>query len=259
MERPFRPTERQEGMNLEEMLPILIVLIYLAFVILERIVPAAEQPKVRRWGLIGAIFFVCAFVINGAGPALLMAALGGFTVLDLSGLGTVGGALVVLLATDLVGYWVHRGLHTSPFLWRWTHQLHHSAERFDMMGASFFHPFDFVVQNVLTPVAILTFLGVTPMAAAVGGLVGFVLGVSPHLNVKTPRWLGYLIQRPEMHAVHHQRELHAYNYGVLALSDLLFGTWRNPESFPTTGYGFYEGSTSKLGAMLRGRDIQAAG
>jgi len=58
-----------------------------------------------------------------------------------------------------------------------------------------------------------------------------------------------------MHAVHHQRGVHAYNYGVLALSDLVFGTWRNPEKFPEGEFGFWDGASAKLGALLSGRDV----
>ena len=36
-------------------------------------------------------------------------------------------------------------------------------------------------------------------------------------NVRTPQWLGYLVQRPESHSVHHQRGVHAYNYSDLPL------------------------------------------
>jgi sterol desaturase/sphingolipid hydroxylase (fatty acid hydroxylase superfamily) len=126
----------------------------------------------------------------------------------------------------------------------------------DMLGAVYNHPFDFVLGVILPSTAVTTLLGVTPEAAALGGILGFVLGVFPHMNVRTPRWLGYLLQRPEMHAVHHTRSVHGYNYGsALALFDLLFGTFRNPQGFPQAPYGFWDGASSKLGAMLIGRDV----
>jgi sterol desaturase/sphingolipid hydroxylase (fatty acid hydroxylase superfamily) len=58
-----------------------------------------------------------------------------------------------------------------------------------------------------------------------------------------------------MHAIHHQRGVHAYNYGVLAFSDLIFGTWRNPATFPQEAFGFWDGASAKVGAMLVGRDV----
>ncbi len=242
-------------MTFEDLLPLLFLGTFAAFLVLERVIPARQQPQVRFWLVKGIVFFVLVSAINGIAPALVMTAVGDYSVLHLRSLGTFGGALLMLLVSDLFGYWVHRGLHNSERIWRWSHQLHHSAERMDMAGAVFFHPFDVVFQQVIPSIAIAVLLGVTPLAAAIGGFAGFVLGVSPHLNVRTPAWLGYVFQRPEMHAIHHQRGVHAYNYGVLALSDLVFGTWRNPAQFPEGQFGFWDGASSRLGALLLGRDL----
>ena len=124
-----------------------------------------------------------------------------------------------------------------------------------MAGAAYFHPLDVLAQQVFPGILLGVVLGVTPMAAAVGGFLGYLLGLFPHMNMRTPGWLGFVLQRPEMHAVHHQRGVHAYNYGVLAFSDLIFGTWRNPQSFPEGDFGFWDGASAKVGAMLGGRDV----
>ena len=50
-----------------------------------------------------------------------------------------------------------------------------------------------------------------------------------HWNVKTPYWLGFIIQRPESHCIHHLRGHHHYNYADLPLWDYLFGTLYNPK------------------------------
>ena len=257
---PFHAKERPPGkgdfaMTLDDLMPVLIPTIFALYLGLERVLPGQPQPAVRGWWKRGLAFFALAFVLNGAGPALIAMALGPQRGLGLSTLGSFGGALAVLLVGDFVAYAIHRTMHNVPWLWRWTHQLHHSAERMDMLGASFSHPFDFILSNVVPSSLVTIFLGVTPEAAAVGGLLGFVLGVFPHLNVKTPSWLGYLLQRPEMHALHHTRGVHAFNYGNLALSDLVFRTWRNPVTFPDAPYGFYDGASARVGAMLLGRDV----
>ncbi|HEX2675198.1 MAG TPA: sterol desaturase family protein [Polyangiales bacterium] len=242
-------------MTLEDLLPILIPTGFAAYLVLERVLPGQPQPEVKGWWTKGLIFFAISFVLNGAIPALVASLVGPAKGLGLTGLGTWGGALALLIVTDLVAYWVHRTMHVTPWLWRWTHQMHHSAERMDMLGASYGHPFDFVLATVLPGTLVTIALGITPEAAAVGGLAGFVFGVFPHLNVHTPQWLGYFLQRPEMHGVHHTRNVHGYNYGNLALSDLLFGTWRNPVGFPDAPYGFWDGASRKVGAMLLGRDV----
>ena len=56
-------------------------------------------------------------------------------------------------------------------------------------------------------------------------------GLFQHWNVRTPRWIGYFIQRPESHCHHHQFNLHAYNYADLPLVDIIFGTFKNPVAF----------------------------
>ena len=70
------------------------------------------------------------------------------------------------------------------------------------------------LRHVL-PVMIQQRRGAVVNTASVAGLVGFFYAVFQHANVRTPRWLGYVIQRPESHCVHHERGLHAYNYADL--------------------------------------------
>jgi len=77
-----------------------------------------------------------------------------------------------------------------------------------------------------------------------------------HWNVKTPYWIGYLIQRPESHLIHHQDGQHAYNYTDLSLWDMLFGTFRNPRDWnERCGFGKRE---SRLTETLAGRDVNAS-
>jgi hypothetical protein len=97
-------------------------------------------------------------------------------------------------------------------------------------------------------------MGVSADAAALAGYLSFLAAVIQHLNVRTPQWLGWIIQRPEAHAVHHGRGVHAYNYGNFMLWDLLFGTFRNPKDF-SEEQGFWPGASSKVGAMLLGHDL----
>jgi hypothetical protein len=75
-----------------------------------------------------------------------------------------------------------------------------------------------------------------------------------HANIRTPRWLGYFISRPEMHAVHHERGSHSGNYCDLPVIDMIFGTYRNPEKFEGEA-GFYDGASARVGDMILGRDV----
>jgi sterol desaturase/sphingolipid hydroxylase (fatty acid hydroxylase superfamily) len=238
---------------MESIIPILIPVSFVAALVLERRFPAQPLPKVRGWLLKGTLFFIFTGVVNALVPALVSAVIGDRAPLHLAGLGTVAGGLAGFVVADFVGYWLHRLMHRVPLLWRWTHQLHHSAERMDLAGMSYSHPFDILLTFTLTGLA-AGLLGLSPAAAALTGLLGFYTAVLQHSNIKTPTWIGYLVQRPEGHGLHHERGVHAYNYGSLALWDLLFGTFRNPRDFPAA-YGFWEGASARLGSMLIGRDV----
>jgi sterol desaturase/sphingolipid hydroxylase (fatty acid hydroxylase superfamily) len=238
---------------METILTILIPVTFLALFALERIFPARPLPKVGWWVLKGFICFVLFGALNAIVPATIAEQVTKrVTPVNLEFLG-FGGTVVVLVASDAVSYWVHRFLHRVHFVWRWTHQMHHSAERFDVLGAVYFHPLDAAVQ-IGVPTLFVALLGVTPNAAALAGFIGFFVATFQHLNVKTPKWLGYVVLRPEQHSLHHQRNLHAYNYGNFAFMDLLFGTFRNPEGF-SAEQGFWDGASAKVGSMLIGRDV----
>jgi sterol desaturase/sphingolipid hydroxylase (fatty acid hydroxylase superfamily) len=77
-----------------------------------------------------------------------------------------------------------------------------------------------------------------------------------HWNVRTPRRVGYLLQRPESHCVHHQAGVHAFNYADLPLWDMAFGTFRNPQAWEATCC--FGADERRLAAMLRGPDLAAS-
>ena len=62
------------------------------------------------------------------------------------------------------------------------------------------------------------------------------------------------MQRPEAHAVHHERGVHAFNYSDFPLWDVLFGTFKNPKRHEVPA-GFYLGSSYRVLDMLMGRDV----
>lgn len=75
-----------------------------------------------------------------------------------------------------------------------------------------------------------------------------------HTNVRTPRWVGYVFQRPEMHRIHHQHGRHRHNDGDIVWWDMLFGTWENPPSWDGR-CGFDPELEERLGDMLRYQDV----
>ena len=75
-----------------------------------------------------------------------------------------------------------------------------------------------------------------------------------HTNVTTPRWVGLIFQRPEMHRIHHEHGRHRNNYGDITWWDMLFGTYENPARFNAT-CGYDDAREQRLGDMLRWRDV----
>jgi len=223
-------------------------------VAIEWIAPARRFEAVPLWSLKCAAFVPVTIAITVTVPYLLAGVIDDIKLVPGHRLGLVGGTVVGILASELLAYWAHRLHHSIGFLWRWIHQLHHSAERMDVFGAAYFHPFEILEGNVIGLVFLNVVLGLSPDAAALSVLWQAFNGIFQHGNIRTPVWLGYVIQRPEMHGLHHERGLHGYNYSNLPLWDLVFGTFRNPRSWEGLA-GFYSGSSKPTLRMLLGNDV----
>jgi sterol desaturase/sphingolipid hydroxylase (fatty acid hydroxylase superfamily) len=172
------------------------------------------------------------------------------------GLGVAGGAVVGYLAITFVYYWWHRWRHEVPFLWRWFHQVHHSPRRIEVITSFYKHPFELVANSLLSGAILYFGVGLGPEAATVVILVTGLAELFYHWNVKTPRWLGYLFQRPESHCVHHETEVHTFNYADLPVWDMLFGTFRNPRPREIS-CGFEGDAERRLPDLLLGKDVTA--
>ena len=169
-------------------------------------------------------------------------------------LGTTGGALAGYVAITFVYYWWHRWRHELPFLWRWLHQVHHSPARIEILTSFYKHPLEILANSWMSTAVLYLVVGVGAEACAYAVLLTALAELFYHWNVRTPHWLGFLIQRPESHCVHHQRDLHAFNYADLPLWDMLFGTFRNPRDW-NHECGFEGDAERRLGEMLLGREV----
>lgn len=240
-------------MKPEELLGLAIPLVFLLIGWLESRSPARPFELVGNWRWLGTAFLVLTLVVAAATPLLLPAAyLREHGVLDLSGLG-LWGVPIGVLTTSFLGYWWHRAEHHFHWLWRATHQLHHSPPRVDIWGAFYAHPLEVACKVALGAVASIWLLGLSPLASAVVGLLGAGFSMFQHWNIRTPTALGYLLQRPESHCLHHEREMHTRNFSDLPLWDILFGTFQNPPAFHGE-VGFGGESSRRIAHMLLMRD-----
>ena len=151
---------------------------------------------------------------------------GGFQLVRLDG--GPGAVLAGYLLVTFVYYWWHRARHSVPALWRWVHRVHHSPARIEVLTSFYKHPIELVLSGVLSSVLLYTLLGLSPAAGTAFVLMTGIAELFYHWNVRTPRWLGWFFQRPEMHRVHHERGRHTRNFSDLPLWDALFGTLYNP-------------------------------
>jgi sterol desaturase/sphingolipid hydroxylase (fatty acid hydroxylase superfamily) len=242
-------------METADLVGLLIPAIYTAMLAIETKWPARHFPPRRGWRWLGFAFLVLIMSVGAMLPLLLpLDWLAAHRWIDASGLGVVGGTLVGWVVLSAISYAYHRASHGLPLLWRLSHQLHHSPQRIDISGSVLFHPFEMVVQVLIQLFVTVIVLGLDPLAAALVGVVAAFYGLFQHWNVHTPAWLGYLIQRPEAHCVHHRRGVHAGNYADLPLWDLLFGSFRNPAAF-SGDCGFESPADRRLAAMLGWRDV----
>ncbi len=238
-------------MEAADLIGLAIPVTYFVFLLTERLWPARQFPSRKGWQWIGVAFLLLIATTGAMVPLLIPEDwLAAHRWMDGTGLGIAGGAAVGYFILSGVAYAWHRGVHNVGFLWRGFHQLHHAPQRVDIPGSVLFHPLEMLAQVLLQLFVTVIVLGLDPVAAALVGYIAAFYGMFQHWNVRTPKWLGYVIQRPESHCVHHRKGVHYDNYADFPLWDILFGTFRNPAQY-IGECGFEEPGDRPLPALRR--------
>ena len=173
---------------------------------------------------------------------------------SLQGFGVLGGAAIGYFAITFLNYWWHRARHEIPLLWFLLHQIHHSPTRIEVATSFYKHPLEIAVNAFFGAALLLLVLGLPPESTALSITMSGVMELFYHWNVRTPRWLGYIVQRPESHCVHHERGVHNCNYADLPIWDILFGTFHNPGTFDRE-CGFDHDRECRIIEMLTFKDV----
>ncbi|MES2706537.1 MAG: sterol desaturase family protein [Verrucomicrobiota bacterium] len=168
--------------------------------------------------------------------------------------GDLRAALMAYFVSTFVYYWWHRVRHESRFFWRLCHQFHHSPRRIELLASFYKHPVEILLNSLISAALVYSLLGCSVRAAAIYTGLTAVAEYFYHWNIRTPRWIGALIQRPESHRVHHQFQHHTQNYADLPLWDWMFGTLHNPKTSPAL-CGFDERREKRVLEMLAFRDV----
>ena len=225
----------------------------------EKIRPARQFPFYREWVWIGIgvmVFFVA--LANTWSLVVPKEWLRKHRLFDGEPSGVAGGIMVWYVFNTFITYWYHRFQHRFSVAWRMLHQVHHGVPRVDIPSALVAHPFDVIVSTTLSIVVTAFLLGLDARAVAIVSVFQFFITLFPHWNVRTPSWVGYFIQRPEEHILHHQRGIHAGDYSDWPLWDKVFGTYRAPLGEPVQ-IGFEKAGFAEHSRCSRLSTFNAAG
>jgi sterol desaturase/sphingolipid hydroxylase (fatty acid hydroxylase superfamily) len=221
----------------------------------EQALPGAVLPRVRGWwARVVAInvFQVGIALVSGFTWNAWLQGASLFHVANWPALPAVG---LTYFVSTFVFYWWHRVRHESEFWWLAAHQIHHSASRLEVFTSFYKHPFEIALNSVLSAVICYPLMGCSVAQGAAYTLLIALAEMFYHWNVRTPRWIGVLLQRPESHRLHHRRFHHTRNYGDLPLWDWLFGTFSNPSRADRVVCGFDPENETQFGAMLAMRPV----
>jgi len=168
---------------------------------------------------------------------------------------------LALMAAEFAHYWVHRWMHTVPWMWR-LHAIHHSAPRLYWLNAGRSHPLAVGVILLFDMPAMLL-LGAPDEALAMYLVATAIHGLFQHANIDLRLGvLNHVFSMAELHRWHHARSgpggLSNYG-GNLIVWDAVFGTRYLPaEGIAEDGLGFQgddaypEGFLGQLAAPFRG-------
>ena len=237
--------------------PISLVIIgmYLLLYVWETVFPRNKNlPKIPYSTLRGVGALVTFFLLSTYLPLLTDEYLAQFQLMDLSYLSVGFQVLIGLVVYEFMLYVWHRTMHSSDTLWKSFHQMHHSSEKMDTPSAYYLSPLDMIGFTLLGSLVFALIVGLSPSAITAVILSLNFLSIFQHANIKTPTWMGYIIQRPEQHALHHERGVHKYNYSDFPVFDMIFGTFKNPKDHQGQ-YGFYDGGSARIMDMIMFKDL----
>ncbi|WP_368030851.1 sterol desaturase family protein [Arcobacter sp. s6] len=147
--------------------------------------------------------------------------------------------ITLFLVSDFTRYWLHRFLHTIPFLWEF-HKVHHSAKVLTPITFYRVHP----VENFLFGLRYSFSIGIVTgiFIYLFGALIDIymVLGVNAflfffsligsnlrhsHVPISYGRFIEKWFISPKQHQIHHSKKHFNKNYGgYIAIWDRVFGT-----------------------------------
>lgn len=233
---------------------LLTILATAAFLAAERVWPGRALPHSPGWYVRSLSVNFAQLAITLATGRIFVALLPDTSLLALARLETP-------LAEGFIGwgvgtgvfYWWHRLRH-RPGFWTVFHQVHHSASRIEILTSFYKHPVEILANATLTALVLYPVLGCSLEGTFWYNFFAATGEYFYHANLRTPPWLRYVIQTPELHSAHHAYGSHTGNFGDLPVWDRLFGTYVDRTSF-TPRCGFEPGVEERLPELLAFRKL----
>lgn len=237
-----------------ELITLIVVLVALICVFtLEVVAPASKNRCDRRWMILASGISLLQSVSTIGFGLIFVETFSHISILNLKNNNIFIQGVLGFTLTSFVAYWWHRAMHKFDILWRIFHQLHHSPRRIEALTSFYMHPFDSMAATFLNGLCCYLILGLSAYGTGISLILAALYNIFIHADLKTPYWFGFILQRPEMHRVHHKHMYHAKNYGFSAW-DLLFGTFHNPKEY-VKEVGFDEARERRVYDMLKTKDV----
>lgn len=235
---------------------VLLVCITTLFLCWERLFPGRSLPNSKGWYLRSITINLAQLVITLLAGKIWLNISNGWSLLNLSTIdSTVSQGFIAWFISTFIFYWWHRLRHKKGF-WLIFHQIHHSASRIEILTSFYKHPVEIMMNTFLTALVLFPILGASLLASFWFNLFAATGEYFYHANVKTPPWLRFFIQTPELHSIHHEKNSHNYNFSDLPIWDKLFGTYKDTTEF-TSECGFSPDSEKKIIPMLLFKDVSS--
>lgn len=171
--------------------------------------------------------------------------------------------LTLFIVSDFTRYWIHRLMHTIPFLWEF-HKVHHSAKVLNPLTFYRVHPIENILFGfryslaigVTTGVFLYLFGAKISIVEVIGAnifiFVFSLLGANlrhSHIKFAYPKFCEYIFISPKQHQIHHSRKFFDKNYGgYLAIWDFIFRSHKLSKEVKILKFGLKK---SKWKTMIR--------
>ena len=235
----------------------LIIIIGLGvFMVLERLFPARKLPKVDGW-------WKSVLLINLSQLGIVMMAYYLESYMPIQSrlnlknkVSPFVGGVIAYFCHTWIFYWWHYVRHENYFLWRTLHQFHHSASRLETLTSFYKNPQEMLCNSIIMILLLVPVLGLSSESSVWLSIFSAFSEYIYHANIRTPYWMGFFIQRPESHQIHHWKNKRkgCKNFGDFPFCDMLNDTFQNSIA-GTPNTGFDPKNEQKRMDMIMMRDV----